>query len=283
MFGKICYTFLIFSSIFLILQAADTSLETAQKDLRKKDWVKDVVYLYEFPRALAVPILSPFCIKLETFLRAHNIKYEVFGSWTVRSKEGRVPFIELNGEQIADSQIILWHLYKHFNIDEGLTVEQQGVSRAIDRMVEGSAYYPITYIRSYLHAEECVDYKISGMKLNWAEKKAAVWKLKHDTESKLRNEGTMLHSEEDIFEILRRDIDALSEILGTKKFMLGDKPSLADLTVFGHLGLIYYLPFDEPSKHFLEQERYHNVRDLIARMREAYWKNDWERKGITTV
>jgi len=241
--------------------------------------VKDVVYLYQFPRAKAVPDLSPFCIKIETFLRAHQIKHEVFGDYTVRSKEGRVPFIELNGEQIADSQIILWHLYTYFKIDEkeGLTDQQKGMSRAIDRLIEGTSYYPITYFRSYEHAEDCVDESISGMKLNWLEKKAAVWKLKHDTKAKLMNEGTMLHSREDIIEILRRDIRALSDILGNQEYLFGSEPTLADLTLFGHYGLIYYLPFDEPTKVILNEEDNHNVRDLIGRIREKYWKDDWTR------
>lgn len=43
--------------------------------------------------------------------------FEICNSWMQRSKEGLLPFVELNGEQIADSQLIIARLQKHFNVD----------------------------------------------------------------------------------------------------------------------------------------------------------------------
>ena len=43
----------------------------------KKDYPRDVVILHQIRRAPLTPNLSPFCLKLETYLRMAKIPYQV--------------------------------------------------------------------------------------------------------------------------------------------------------------------------------------------------------------
>ena len=57
--------------------AAATPAKAAKPTIHKLDFEKDVVYLYQFSRTGNIPSLSPFCLKVETWLRMAGIKYEV--------------------------------------------------------------------------------------------------------------------------------------------------------------------------------------------------------------
>lgn len=45
--------------------------------VHKANFEKDIVYLYQFSRTPLLPSLSPYCLKVETWLRLAGIKYEV--------------------------------------------------------------------------------------------------------------------------------------------------------------------------------------------------------------
>lgn len=45
--------------------------------VHKADFEKDIIYLYQFSRTPFLPSLSPYCLKVETWLRLAGLKYEV--------------------------------------------------------------------------------------------------------------------------------------------------------------------------------------------------------------
>ena len=47
----------------------------ARKSPWKEDWEEGVVYLYQFGRSEPLPSLSPYGIKLETWLRMADVQY----------------------------------------------------------------------------------------------------------------------------------------------------------------------------------------------------------------
>ena len=76
-------------------------------------------------------------LKVETWLRLKEIPYE--NIYTLRfGRKGQIPYVELNGEQIPDSNVIIKRLAQHFNVqpDESLTPEQEALGHTVVRMIE---------------------------------------------------------------------------------------------------------------------------------------------------
>jgi len=61
---------------------------------------------------------------------------------TKGSSKGQIPFIELNGRQFADSNVIIDHLIQAYNlgIDKNLTTRERAEARAIHVLIEESLF-----------------------------------------------------------------------------------------------------------------------------------------------
>lgn len=57
--------------------SAASSAPAKPVTVHKTNYEKDVVYLYQFFRTALLPSISPYCLKVETWLRLNGIKYEV--------------------------------------------------------------------------------------------------------------------------------------------------------------------------------------------------------------
>lgn len=80
-----------------------------------------------------------------------------------RSKKGQLPFVELNGEEIADSAIILRELGQKYgkDLDAGLTPEQRNISHAMISMIENHLVWVVWWWRT-----KNPDLVLKGFKVN---------------------------------------------------------------------------------------------------------------------
>jgi len=252
----------------------------------KQDWEENKVYLYHSNRTPRIPSIVPKELKVESFLKLHGIPYEnVNHNSRISLKKVKMPYIELNGEEVADVDVILKVAEKfEKNMTENLTAEQKNVEHAMIKMVENHLYWAIMNWRS-----EYVDNTIKAYKIN----------LTHYLDSKLPPALLNFHykmnvlkkmqkkaksqAHHDLDRAARNDLKVLSEMLGEKEFMFGAEACMLDLTVFSVLAQILMVDneFPCPLRDHLT-ENYQNLVNLVDRMKEKCWADHWDLAiGIT--
>ncbi|CAI4232379.1 unnamed protein product [Auanema sp. JU1783] len=222
--------------------------------LRETNWKKDVVYLYQFPQVKTARNLSPFCLKIETFLRINKISYELRDTVLARSEHGLLPFIELNGEHIADSKIIEQRLIAHFDVKPVGTEQDEAVGHLISRAFDLHTFF--LFIHFKIAEPEKMIALLSGFGLPKILLPVlvpiAACLFKRKANKKVSGALGGLYSESDFKSQLKLDLQALDTVLSDKKYLGGDKISTHDCGVFGQLTTVYY-PFDNYCKDAIDE------------------------------
>jgi hypothetical protein len=121
--------------------------------------VQKPVKLFQFPRMLGIPNLSPFCCKLETWLRITGTPYEIVETPDPRKGPKRkLPFIEDAGTRIADTSIIIDHLKRTRGVDPDarLDASQRTIALLVQRTLEEHYAFVVAY--THLVRDEGVRY-----------------------------------------------------------------------------------------------------------------------------
>lgn len=270
-----------------VKEAAAPVKEPAPKKLNvfKPNFEKDVVYLYQFARTTSLPSLSPYVLKVETWLRLTGLKYEnVDHKFKFHSKKGQLPFIELNGTQIGDSTTIIKELSQKFekDIDAGLTKEQKNISHAMISMVENHLTFVILSWRAKNPGEMINGYKINFQQSLGSKIPNAIlsffFRLNygHRASKIVKAQGIGVHKPDEIVELGKEDLNTLSELLADKPFFFGDEPSLLDIVVFASTAQIYFI--SDESKYALKEfmvEQCANLVGHVSRIKERCYP-DWD-------
>ena len=265
--------------------ATASSAPTKAAGVHKTNYEKDVVYLYQFSRTPLLPSISQYCLKVETWLRLNGIRYEnVDHKLKFRSKKGGLPFVEVNGEEIADSTIILRELSQKFDkdLDVGLTSEQRSVSHAMMSMIENHLVWVVTCWRT-----KNLDQVLKGYKVNLQHVLGTripngilnfFFKLTFGRKGakKVKAQGMGVHTPEEVSKFGCADLKVLSDMLADKPFFFGDEPTTLDVVAFAHLAQILYIDKDTPySLRDYMQENCPNLVGHCSRVKERCFP-DWD-------
>ncbi|KAM3968774.1 failed axon connections [Aphomia sociella] len=253
--------------------------------VHKINFEKDIVYLYQFTRTPLLPSISPYCLKVETWLRLAGIKYEnVDHKAKFRSKKGQLPFVELNGDEIADSAFIIKELSEKYNkdLDAALTPEQRVVAHAMISMIENHlswvilwwrAKYPDSVIKGYqVNLQNALNTRLPNLILNFCYKFTSGRKGM----KKAKAHGIGVHSQDEILEFGKNDLRVLSDLLSDRPFFFGDEPTLLDVIAFSNLAQLHFI--DKDVAHPLRDamnESFPNLVGLVSRIKERAF-HDWD-------
>ncbi|WP_437326461.1 glutathione S-transferase family protein [Sorangium sp. So ce381] len=234
-----------------------------------------MITLYQAPAAWGVPNISPFCLKLETWLRMVGLPYEVRSADPRRAPKGKIPYVDIDGCTMGDSQLIIEHLERVHGdkLDAHLTAEARARGHVIRRMLEEAFYWMVVFVR-WSEPEGWAAYRpiflplmppvIGGVVVELLRKRMT---------GMLRAQGTGRHRREEIYAQGKADLDAIATLLGDQPFMLGTEPNSVDATVYALLASVLRFPVDSPLKRHAEAQP--NLVTYCERMRQRYYA-DWK-------
>ncbi|MBK8373909.1 MAG: glutathione S-transferase family protein [Sphingomonadales bacterium] len=209
------------------------------------------IIAYHLPGAWGLPSVSPFCLKLDAWLRIAGIEHESITATTpFGGPKGKAPWIEHDGRKIGDSTFIILHLKETLGIDPDahLTPAQKGVALAIQRLVDENLYWAMVNDR-WNTPENWPILKSTVLGGIPAPVRAVMAPIaRRGVLKQLKGHGMGCHSAEEIAAIGKRDIDALAALLGDQDWFFGDRSTETDAVVYGQLANIYWVGFNSPMK-----------------------------------
>src|SRR5919197_567663 len=230
-----------------------------------------MITLYGFGAGFGLPEISPFVTKTEVQLKMAGLAYRKQRAMPPASPKGQLPYVEDEGQSIADSTFIRAHIEQKygFDFDRGLDQRERAQAWAFERMIEHHVYWaligarwvdPVNFAKGPAHF-------FDGAPEHNREK------LREDAQFRVAENyllsGLGGQAPDADVALAVRSLFALSVQLGDKAYLMGNKPCGVDATAFGALAGIF-TPFFE-SAWRQGAEGFPNLTAYVDRMMDSYY------------
>jgi glutathione S-transferase len=208
-----------------------------------------MIRLHQFAPAFGLPNASPFCMKVETYLRMAGLPFELANDGDVfKAPKRKLPYIDDGGTLVADSSFIVEHLKARHGdpLDATLSASQRALATAFQRLFEENLYWAVVHSRwiedaGWQKTREAF-FGTMPLPLRWIVPSLA----RRGLRAELHGQGMGRHSAAEIHAIGCRDVTAVADFLADKAFMLGEQPCSLDATAHAFLANLLWAPVDSP-------------------------------------
>ena len=204
--------------------------------------------LVQFHPAFGIRNMSPYCLKLETYLRMAGLEHEVvWNSDTSKAPKGKLPYIIDGDTVMGDSALIIDYLKeKHGDpLDGALTPEQKAQMLAWRSLFEDSLMFPILHAR-WIDPVGWEKMKTLFDRMPLPLRLTIPGIVRNGVRKQLYSQGMGRHTQEEIYGFGVQYLEAIEIQLGDKTFVLGDTPTSLDATAYGFLANLVDTDFDNP-------------------------------------
>lgn len=221
---------------------------------------------------------SPYIYKLELWLRMAGIPYEEVvkpaAVLLAEAPRGLSPHVELDGQVLDDSSVIIEHLKALHNDplnDARLTRDQEVMGGLVKSLCEHELLFILAYGRFGTpdsDYESICRFNLGGTVPD-DQIDGAIQQFHGMVQGMLHTWRIGRHEPDFVEAELRKCLDMLSHTLGDQAYLFGDEPSTHDAALFGMVASIVHYPYANP--HVAIAREYTNLVDYCDRIRAKFF------------
>jgi glutathione S-transferase len=242
-----------------------------------------VITLYTFGPGFGLPDPSPFVMKAETLLKIAGLPYQVDHKGFSKAPKGKLPYIDDDGERIADSTFIRWHLEKKYKVDfdRGLSEDDRAIAWAFEKTAEDSLYWALLDLRWMNDANFDKGPRNFFRGVPAPLRPLIVGMVRRKVRQSLHAHGMGRHAPAEILALATRSLDAVATYLGDKPFFMGAEPVGVDATMFSFVAGALCPAFESPIR--AAAECHDNLKRYVGRMAGRFYPDFQEIAGCAAA
>lgn len=226
-----------------------------------------MIHLYVYPGLFGLPSNSPFDLKVDTVFRLIDIEFILHNILDASdAPRQQCPYLKDGDRVIGDSGVIIKDVIQanKSQIDFDLTVQQQSLTHAITRMLDGHLYWVMAYSRwqDERYYPQFRDAFLANVSDISSEDLST---FRSHNIKKYEIQGIGRYDADEIYQAGIDDIVAIDNILEDDDYIFGHKVHIVDAVCYGYLANIFYFPIETPLKQCIVEHA--RLVQYIARIR----------------